>query len=205
LRWTCHLAITLIGCDRLLVSHDRFLPATAPDIDVRRHMNVVRQSRLQLAQPIGRLGRALRMRRSLDRVDVEMVGEGMVRIQLQDRLEGSEHLFRAGIRLAFRRPLVPWAQIHRRLGKQDTYFRILRITLPNLAHRIGVSLVERCAIFRLRIGIALTECLDQVLLDLACLGRVLFRQAQFLPGQICRRSRHNREVDVGPAGQGDPQ
>ena len=65
-------AIAAIGFDRLHVGLDRLLPAPATNVDVRRHMHVVGEPGLQRAQAIrGRVG-SLRMRRSFNRVDVEI-------------------------------------------------------------------------------------------------------------------------------------
>ena len=162
-----------------------------------------REAGLQSAQTIGGRVRALRMRRSFGRVDVEMIGERMFRIQLQDRLERREDFVRARIRLTFRRPLIPWTQIHHRLGEEDADVRIVRIVLPNLAHRIRVGLIERRAIFRLRIGITMAERLDQVALHRRRVFGVFLRELQFLPGQLRGRRRDEREVDVRSAGERD--
>ena len=47
-RWPNDFSITLIGRDRLHVRIDRFLPAANANIDVRRHVHIVRETRLQL-------------------------------------------------------------------------------------------------------------------------------------------------------------
>ena len=60
--------------------------------------------------------------------------------------------------------MIPRAQIHHRLGEKRADIRIVRIFLPNLAHRIGISLIERRAIFRLRIGVTMAERFDQIAL-----------------------------------------
>ena len=86
-------------------------------------------------------------------------------IELKDSLESREDFIRARICLAFRRPLIPWAQIHHRLGEEDADILILRVSLPDFAHCIRIGLVERRAILRLRIGITMTERLDQIALD----------------------------------------
>jgi len=44
---------------------------------------------------------------------------------------------------------------------------------PNFAHRIGIRLIERSAVRRLRICITMTERLDQVALDRRCVRGVL--------------------------------
>jgi hypothetical protein len=95
-----------IGRHRPHVGLDCLLPAAPANIDVRRHVNVVRQARLQGTQMVRCGVRALRMRRSFDRVNVKMLREGMFRIQFQDRIERCQDFIRARVRLAFQRPLV---------------------------------------------------------------------------------------------------
>ena len=75
-------AIAAIRFDGFDVGVDRFLPTSATNVDVRRHMHVVGEAGLQGAQTIGGRGRPFRMRRSFDRVDVKMIGEWMFRIEL---------------------------------------------------------------------------------------------------------------------------
>ena len=82
LRRSDDFAITAIGFDRLDVGIDRLLPAPAPNVDMRRHMDVVGNAGLQCPEPIGRRGRALRMGRCFGRVNVEMVRERMFRMEL---------------------------------------------------------------------------------------------------------------------------
>ena len=70
-----------------------------------------------------------------------------------------------GIRLTFGRPLIPRAQVHHRFGEECApTSEIVRIFLPNRAHGVGVSLIERRAILRRRIGITMTQRLDQIAL-----------------------------------------
>ena len=73
--------------------------------------------RKRSAAAIGALG----IRRRFDRVNVEMVRERMLRIQLQHRVERRQDFIRARLRLAFRRPLVPRAQVHHRFGEKRAH------------------------------------------------------------------------------------
>ena len=75
-------AIAAVGFDGLDVGVDGLLPAPATNVDVRRHMHVVGEAGLQSAQTIGGGGRTLRMGRGFGRVDVEMIREGMFRVEL---------------------------------------------------------------------------------------------------------------------------
>ena len=79
--WTRDFAIALVGRDRSQVGFDRFVPTAAPNVDVRRHVQVVRHSRLQSAQPVRRLHCALGMPRCFVRMNIEVVRERMSRIQ----------------------------------------------------------------------------------------------------------------------------
>ena len=62
-----------ISLDGLEIAIDRLLPAPAPDVDVRWHVDIVCQARLQLAQAVGRSIGALRIRRCFDRMDVKVI------------------------------------------------------------------------------------------------------------------------------------
>ena len=73
LGWPSDLAIPPVGFDGLEISVKSLLPAPAPDIDVRGHVNIVGKSRLQLAEAVGRSIGALRVARGLNRMDVEVI------------------------------------------------------------------------------------------------------------------------------------
>ena len=156
-------------------------------------------------QAIGRGNGAFRMRRSFDRVDVKMIRERMFRIQFQHRIERRQDFIRAGIRLTFRRPLIPRPQIHHRFGEKRADVRVVRIFLPDFAHRIRVGLIERRAIFRLRIGVTMTERLDQVALHRRSVLGVLLREREFLPSQLRGGRRHDRVLMCGPQASAIPQ
>ena len=197
------LAIAAIGLDRLHVGLNRLLPAPATNVDVRWHMHVVGEPGLQGAQAIRGCVSSLRMRRGFNRVDVEMIRERMFGIELQDGLERREDFVGARICLTFRRPLIPWAQIHHRLGEEGADILIIRVSLPDFAHRVRIGLVERRAIFRLRIGITMTERLDQIALHRRRVLGVLLRKLEFLPGQLCRARRDRWKIDIRSAGERD--
>ena len=199
------LPVTLVRLDRFHVRVDRLLPAAAANVDVRRHVNVVRQARLQLAQPVGRRVRALGIRRSFDRVNVEMVRERMVLIEFQDRIERRQDFIRARVRLRLLASTGPTAagpsslrrKARRRPDRSGTVFQTSRI-----AARVGF--IERLAVLRLRVGITLAQRLDQGALDRRRLFRVFLRELQFLPGQLGRRRRDQRVIDMRPVRQRDP-
>ncbi len=202
-RWSDDLPIALVRIDRFRIGVDGLLPAAPADIDVRRHVNVVRQARLQVAQSVGRRVRALGIPRRFDRVNVKMVRERMFRIEFQDRVECRQDFIRPRLRLAFRRPLIPRAQIHHCFREKRAHVGIGWMRLPNFPHRIGIRQIERTPVFRLRIGITMAERLDQRALDRRGFVGILLRELQFLPGQFGRRRRDERIINMRPAGQRD--
>ena len=118
LRFSGNLSITAVRLDGLGVRRDRLMPAPAPDIDVRGHVNVVGEAGLQLAQTFGRGVGALGVRRSFDRVDVEVIREGMLRVQFYHCIQRGDDFLGARLRLAFERPLIPRPQVHHRLRQR---------------------------------------------------------------------------------------
>jgi hypothetical protein len=101
------------------------------------------------------------MRRRFQSMNVEVVGKWVIQVKLQDFIERRENLVSARLRLAFVSPLVPRAQIHQGFGKKRADIGIIRVLFPDRTHRIGVGLIERTAILRLRVSIAMAERLDQ--------------------------------------------
>jgi hypothetical protein len=97
-------------------------------------------------------------------MNIEVVREPMSRIQFQHPVECGENFVCAWVRLTFRRPLIPRAQIHHRFGEKCADIEIVRIFLPTCAHGVGVGLIERRAILRRRVGITVTQRLDQIAL-----------------------------------------
>src|SRR5438552_8510488 len=163
----------------------------------------MRYARLQGAQSIRCRHRALRMKRRFVRVNVEMIGKRMPRVQFQDSIQRRENLVRAGSRLTLRRPLIPWTQVHHRFGEEYAYVRIVWILLPDHAHGVGISLIERCAILRLRVSVAMTKSLDQVPFNWRSVLRILLSELEFLPRQLRRRWRHDRKINMRSTGERD--
>jgi len=83
------------------------------------------------------------MRRRLDRVDVVVVGAGVVRAAPEDRLEDRDDLLCPFLRLAVEGPQVPGAQIHQTLGEQRRGVQVVGVAPRDLPHRSGVGTVER--------------------------------------------------------------
>ena len=74
---------------------------------MRRHVNQMAQSRLQVAKPIGRLGRILGMRRSLDGMNIEVQCQRMPRRLGHNSFQRRDDLFRPRLRFAGRQPQIP--------------------------------------------------------------------------------------------------
>ena len=157
--------VTLVCRNGFKIGLDCFQPTSGANVDVRWHMSVMREAGLQIAKAVRPGDRAFRMRRCFHRMNIKMIRERMVRVQLQRRVQRRQNFICAGLRLAFRRPLVPRSQVHQSLREKRADIDIARKSLPNLAHGIGISAIERCAIFRLRICVTLAERIDQCALD----------------------------------------
>src|SRR4029077_14803923 len=139
------------------------------------------------------------MRRRFQSMNVEVVGKWMIQIELQDLIERREYLVSARLRLALVGPLVPWAQVHQGFGKKRADITIVRVRFPDRTHRVSVGLIERTAILRLRISVAMAERLDQCLFYRRSVCRVLLSECKFLPRQLGCSRRHQREVDMRSA------
>jgi len=127
----------------------------------------------------------------------------MIRVELQNRIERGQNFVRAGIRLTLRRPLVPWAQVHHRFREKHAGVGIIRKLFPHLAHRVGISAIERGAIFRLRIRVTLAKRVDQRTFDRRSILLIFFGKPDLFPGQLGRGWRHERKINVRTAGQRD--
>ena len=190
------LPVLRVGGDRPLVRLDCLLPLAEPQIDVRRHVDQVAQTGGELAEPVGDRGRLAGLGRRFHGMNVEVQRERVVGRLLQDRLESLHHLRSFGPGLAVRRPEVPRPQVHQRLGEESADVAVLGEALVNVAHRRGIGLIEGPAILRLRIGIALGQCLDEGLLDLGAALRVLAGAGKRGPRRLRPLRRHQGEVDV---------
>ena len=197
------LAIALVRCDRFQVADDRVVPPPDTNVDVGRHVNVVAEAGLQIAQPIRRGHGALGMRRRLERVDGEVIRERMIGIELQHRVERREYFVGARLRLALGRPLVPRMRVHHRLREQHAGVRLARKTFPRLAHRVRIRTIERAAVGGLRVRVAFRECGDERAFERGGTGDVLLREREFRPRLRRRGRRHHREVDVRAVGERD--
>ncbi len=93
-----------------------------------RHGNQCLETSRRRERPLG-------LPRGLDGVDVVVVGAGVHRVALQDRLERRHDLGRALGRRPVRLPELPGAQVHARLGVQRRRVEIVRIPLGERFHR----------------------------------------------------------------------
>ena len=135
--------VLLVGGDGAAVGLGGVVVAPDALIDVRRHVHEVAGARHHAADAIGRRQRLLRMRRGLDGVDVVVVGARMLRAAREHLLERRRDLLGARRRLAVGLPQAPRAQIHHRLGEQHLHVVVGGELLGDLAHGVGVGLVER--------------------------------------------------------------
>jgi hypothetical protein len=158
-------------------------------------------ARHQVAQAVGRGHGAGGILRGFDRVDVEMVGAGMIGPALDRLLEQPQDLVGPRLRLAALLPVVPRMQVHQRLGQQHLGVGVVRMAGGQLAHRLGVGDVERRAVRRRSLGVAPAERLDVAALRRARLPGQRPRRLQVGPGFGHRLFRHRR-VDVRPGHQG---
>jgi hypothetical protein len=71
---------------------------------------------------------------------------------------------------------------------------------PHFAHRRGIGLVERLAVLGRHEGVALRQGLDQGPLDVGSILGGRASAAERLPGLRGPVGRHNRVIDVRPAG-----
>ena len=202
-RRTRDLPITAVSRDGSQIGIDGLTPAPASNVDVGWHVHVMRHARLQGAQPIRCRRCALRMKRRFVRVNVEMIGKRMPRVQFQDSIQRRENLVCAWIGLTFGRPLIPGSQIHHGFGEKRADIGVVRILLPNRAHGVGISLIERRAVLRLRVGVTTTERFDQIALHWRRVFRILLSELEFLPRQLRRRWRHDRKINVRSTGERD--
>ena len=109
--------VVAIHARGLLVDMRRDLVLAQPAIDVCGHVHQVSCSRREALERVRRAERPLGMRGRLDRVNVEMVREGMLEVEFQDGIERRNDFVGPRLRLALWRPLIPRSQIHHRLGK----------------------------------------------------------------------------------------
>src|SRR4051794_35840429 len=105
------------------------------------------------------------MGRSLDRMNVKVIGERMLRTDFQNRIQSCDDLLRSWLRLTFRRPLIPRPQVEHGFGKERSAIGILRMIGPDTTHCSRVGFVERAPILWLWIRVSLPECLNQITLD----------------------------------------
>src|SRR5690349_1923591 len=160
-------------------------------------------ARLQSAQSICCRRRAPWMKRRFVSVNVEMIGERVPGVQFQNSIQRRENFVGTGSGLTLRRPLIPRTQVHHRFGEEYTHVWIIWIFLPNRAHGVGISLIERRAVLRLRICIAMTESFDQIAFNRRRVFCILLGELEFFPRQLRRWWWHRGKVDVGPASQCD--
>jgi hypothetical protein len=205
-----------VGDDGPLVVDNDVSIVAAQHVDVRRHVHQMARVRHQVAQVVARTQRALRERRHLHQVDVEVQQAGMRprgRKVLEALLQHFHRLGRAGVLGDAPGPEIPHLPgrlIHDRVGEHRAHVEIVAIFLEHRPHRRGEGLVPRRLVFdRLALRVADEQCMDQRLLDRGRAGRML---QGVLHGVIGRRQRHRLaggieqlpgQIVVGTRGIGD--
>ena len=184
--------------------------ATHAQVDVAGHVHHVRGVGHRPAEEVCRGRGALRGRRGLDGVDVEVVQPRVVGIELQARLDRRDDLRRPLARLAVEgRVEVPRVEVHQRLGEQEAHLGILGIPSRQLPHRVRVSGLQGCLRLRgggRRVAVALRHGGDEGALEPGGRRRPSCGE---LAGLSDRRRRHHRplgqrrQVDVGAEREGD--
>ena len=159
------------------------------------------RTRYQRSQPSRVRQRAIGLRRSLDRVDVEVDRSRVVGIACEHFLQRREKL--RGAALGFRAPclpVIPGLRVHHGLGVEREDRVVGRVLLGHGLHRVGEGRVERGALgLRVR-RVAFLESRDQRTI----LRRRAGRQFDCLGKRGKRRRRrlgHHRRVDVRPEHQ----
>ncbi len=119
----------------------------AQHVDMGRHVDQVARIGHQIAQPVAGPERALRERRHLHQVNVEMQQAGMVprgREILERAFENLDRLGGAGIlgdAASAEIPHLPRRLVHDRVGEDRADVEIVTPGLEHRAHRLGEGLV----------------------------------------------------------------
>ena len=106
-----HLGGLLVGAGGLGIIADAH-------VDVGWHVDEMARSGRDRLQPVGRGQSTLRRRRSLDGVDVVVIGADVVGVAAQHAFQNRDDRLRPLGRFAVQAPQLPWPQVHRALGVQ---------------------------------------------------------------------------------------
>ena len=164
------LQVLAIGLDGPLVPRDDVAVAAAQHVDVRRHVLEVPGVGHEPAQLVGRGQRALRKRRHLHRVEVEVQQPGVrLRRARNAPLQHGERLARVGAlgRLAgLHVPELPRSPADQRLRAEGRHVGIVAELAVGGPHRLGVGVApERALLGRRRRREARRQRLDHRALD----------------------------------------
>ena len=189
------LQVLAIGLDGPLVPRDDVAVAAAQHVDVRRHVLQVPGVGHEPAQLVGRRQRALRKRRHLHRVEVQVQQPGVrLRRARHAPLQHGERLERVGAlgRLAgLQVPELPRSPADQRLGEQRGHVGIVAELAVGGPHRLGVGVApERALLGRRRRREARCQRLDQRTLDR---GRAVEQRVRPLDGRARERD-HRRSA-----------
>ena len=164
-------------------------------------MHDVTRTRHQRGQSSRVWQRAIRLRRRLDRVDIQVDRPCVIRVACEHRFQRREQLGGTALRLrASRLPVIPGLCVHHGLGIERKNRVVTRIFFGHRFHRVGVGGVELGTVgLRVR-RVALLQSRDQRTIfgrragrEFDCLGQRGHRRRHCL--------RHHRRIDVRPEHQ----
>ena len=129
----------------------RFLISPHPLHDVGWHMFEMPGGRHHAGQNFRGRERLFWMGRGLNRMDVIVIGAGVLGIALQHDAERIEDLLRARVLGSVGIPQLPRIGVHQSLGVHGLHVEIVRILLRDEAHRLDVILEQRRAVRRIHL------------------------------------------------------
>ena len=107
-----------VGDNGLAVGLLGRLPVPQPHVDMSRHVHVVGEAGLEIAQAIGGSRGPFRPCRRLDGVDVQVIRQRVVRPVPEHVLQQGDDLLGARLRLTVLLIEVPGTKVHKGLGRQ---------------------------------------------------------------------------------------
>jgi hypothetical protein len=175
-------------------------------MDVRRHVFEMPGGRHHAGEPFRRRDPLARFGGGFHRVNIIVIGAGVMRVFREHAFEDGDDFLRPRGRLAVQCPKLPGVEVHQRLGGHHLDIAIVREALGDGFHRVGIGSEDWSfggRVERLRIRVALRDRVDQRPLDRRRLACMHLRLLQRLPGDCGSRRRHHRQVIVGADGQRD--
>ncbi len=156
---------------------------------MRRHVHQVSCTRNQRLQTLRAWQRTLRVRRSLQRMNVIVIRTGMHRITRQHRFQNSYDFFGMLAGLPILGPKFPWIEIHQTFRIHRRGIEIFRILAREGPHAHRVNICQFLVVGLCFARIPQHQCCDIVLFDprrtLSQFGGLLNRlKRDFLPSCV---------------------